>query len=117
MAGNPNGLNSLTYEDFTLVRSSVTSILNLTASTNMLSQLTMSGLITVDNNTYTVSTPTPISFGAYYLSAGMMRITDASGNRIDLLPNTLGGGTVDIHLYVGSAITPTRTTNAVWTAL
>lgn len=102
------------YSNFTSSRGAATpTVVNVTVSANA-SQVSVSGTMTVNNNTYTLSTPSALIFGLTYPTSGTFRITDAAGGRIDFV-------TVDSVLYFdlylpGDLIRDARTTTT-WAAL
>jgi hypothetical protein len=100
VAVNSNGATT-TYTNFSSARgASSPSLLNYTAFVNNSGQLSINGLITVNNNTYTLSTVTLIGFGANYPTSGLLRVTDAAGNRVDIISNPTAGGSFDCDLYL-----------------
>ncbi len=107
-----------TYSNFTTTRGTgQPTILNYTAALSASGTLSISGLITINNNTYTLSTPTPIVFGSTYPIGGILRVTDAAGARIDIISSNLQGGFVDCDLYLpGDSVRDGRISSA-WSAL
>ncbi len=117
VSGAPNGAASIVYENFSTVRRGINAIYNYTSTSNAAGQVTISGLITVNNNTYTLATVSPIVYGVYRPQSGTLRISDANNNRIELSPNATGAGSVDIRFYVAGASTPSNTVNVPWSAI
>jgi hypothetical protein len=117
VVGVPNGAATISYTNFSTVRRGSTIIYNFTNSSSALGQVTISGLITVNNNTYTLSTTTPIVYGAYRPQSGTLRIADANNNRIELTPNSNGAGSVDIRLFLAGSSTASSSTNVPWSAI
>lgn len=105
------------YQNFTNTRgNSAASILNYSATFSA-GQLSVQGRITINNSTYTLSTPTPITFGSFYPVGGTLRITDAAGSRIDVISNPTAGGSLDCDLFlVGDNIRDGRI-SSTWAAL
>jgi hypothetical protein len=107
-----------TYQNFSNARgNSAPAILNFTSTIDTAGQLRTSGLITVNNSTYTLSTPTPISIGSFYPIAGILRITDAAGARIDVISNANAGGSLDCDLYLPGDNTLDGRISSTWAAL
>lgn len=115
---NSSGL-STTYTNFASVRAGGTlSILNYTAVINNSQQMSINGLITFGNNTYTLSTPALISLGSTYPIAGYLRVTDAAGGRIDITSFLLKTvPTVDCDLYLPGDNTRDNRITSAWSAL
>jgi hypothetical protein len=107
-----------TYQNFSNARGSATpAILNFTSAISSAGQLSINGLITVNNSTYTLSTPTPISFGSFYPVAGILRITDAAGARIDVISNGNAGGSLDCDLFLAGDNVRDGRISSTWAAL
>lgn len=108
---------STTYTNFSSTRGSTPAvILNYTAAING-NALSINGLITINNNTYTLSTPTGITFGTTYPISGILRVTDAAGGRIDIISSNVSGPFVDCDLYLtGDNIRDGRISSA-WSAI
>jgi hypothetical protein len=117
VSGTPGGAATVAYTNFLTTRRGLNTIYNFTSTSNASLQTTLSGLITVNNNTYTLSTPTPIVFGATHPQSGLLRITDANNNRIELSPNSAGAGSVDIRLYLAESGTASNSMNVPWSAI
>jgi hypothetical protein len=117
VSGVPNGAATISYNNFSTVRRGSTIVYNFTNSSTAAGQVTISGLITVNNNTYTLSTVTPIVYGAYRPQSGTLRIADANNNRIELTPNSAGAGSVDIRLFLAGSSTASSTINVPWSAI
>lgn len=102
------------YSNFTASRGSAApTIVNITVSANA-SQVSVSGTMTVNNNTYTLSTPVPLVFGVTYPTSGTFRVTDAAGGRIDFV--TINS-TLYFDLYLpGDSVRDAQTTTT-WSAL
>ena len=102
------------YSNFTSSRGSATpTVVNITVSADT-TEVRVSGTMTVNNNTYTLSTPVALIFGLTYPTSGTFRITDAAGGRIDFV-------TVNSVLYFdlylpGDSIRDAQTTTT-WAAL
>jgi hypothetical protein len=114
-----NNTATTSYTNFTSTRgSSSSAILNYTTVVNTISgQLSINGLITINNNTYTLSTPSPIVFGGAYPTGGLLRVTDAAGGRIDIISTPAAGGTLACDLYLpGDQIRDGQILSA-WSAL
>lgn len=117
VSGVPNGAASIVYDNFSIVRRGVNAIYNYTSSSNAAGQVTISGLITVNNSTYTLATVSPIVYGVYRPQSGTLRISDAANNKIELSPNAAGTGSVDIRLYLAGATVPSSAVNVPWSAI
>lgn len=109
-----NDSYSASYSNFTSTRGSGTpTVANLTVSA-VGSQVTIAGTITVNNNTYTLSTPIPLSFGLTYPIAGTFRLTDAAGGRIDFVSSA---SNVVFELYLpGDSVRDAQITTT-WASL
>jgi hypothetical protein len=106
------------YQNFSNARpGAATSTLNFTSVVTNSGSLTINGLITVNNNTYTLSTPTALTFGSRYPIGGVLRVVDAAGGRIDLVSTNVSGGYLDCDLYLpGDSVRDGRISSA-WSAL
>ncbi len=112
--------NSVTssYTNFSNTRgASSSAILNYTTVITSNGQLSISGLITVNNDTYTLSTISPIVFGAAYPIGGLLRVTDASGARVDIISNASAGGSFVCDLYLAGDQIRDAQIASVWSAL
>lgn len=116
--GVANGAVTTSYENFSNARTGIaTSTLNFTSVVSSTGSLSISGLITVNNNTYTLSTPTALTFGARYPIGGTLRLVDAAGGRIDFVSTNVSGGYLDCDLYLpGDSVRDGRISSA-WSAL
>lgn len=102
------------YSNFTASRGSAApTIVNITVSANA-SQVSVAGTMTVNNNTYTLSTPVPIVFGLTYPTSGTFRVTDAAGGRIDFV--TINS-TLYFDLYLPGDSVRDAQTITTWSAL
>jgi hypothetical protein len=107
-----------TYQNFSSARGNASpATLNFTSAINSAGQLSISGLITINNSTYTLSTPTAIGFGSYYPVAGVLRITDAAGARIDVISNGNAGDSLDCDLYLAGDNVRDGRISSTWAAL
>ncbi|NJS36339.1 MAG: hypothetical protein HC765_07775 [Brachymonas sp.] len=110
---------SVAYSNFSSTRGSTPAIiLNYTAVFTNDGDLNINGLISLNNNTYTLSTPVSIITGSSsYPILGTLSVTDASGGRIDIVSSSTSGGFVDCDLYLpGDNISDGRISSA-WSAL
>jgi hypothetical protein len=114
LAGNPNGASSVTYSNLSSTRRGITTIHNFTASKNSLGQVTFSGLITVGNNTYTISTVNAVTYGLNSPNAGTLRITDANNNRVDLV---MSPSALNVSLFLNGATVASNSFSVAWSAL
>ncbi len=114
IAGNPNGASSITYNNLASIRRGITTVYNFTSSSNAMNQVNFNGLITVGNNTYTMTTPVAITYGVNSPNAGTLRIADVNNNRIDLV---LSSSAVNASLYLNGSSTASNNFSVAWTAL
>ncbi len=106
------------YKNLNVIRRGVTTIFNFTVAADVQKRTsTYIGLITVSNNTYTLSTPAPLVFGAYRPVSGTLRIADNNGNRVDIVPNSAGSGAVDFNYYPNGSAAPTKSSTSTWLQL
>lgn len=108
-----------TYTNFSSIRGTRSSaILNYTTVISSNGQLSINGLITINNNTYTLTTVTPITFGLNYPASGVLRVTDAAGGRIDILSSVVSNvPTVICDLYLPGDNTRDGQIISAWSAL
>jgi hypothetical protein len=106
------------YKNFNVTRRGITTVFNFTVVADVQKRTsTYNGLITVSNNTYTLSTPAPIVFGVYRPVSGTLRIADSNGNRVDIVPNGAASGSVDFNYYASGSTTPIRSSSSTWLSL
>jgi hypothetical protein len=112
---------SITYTNFTSTRGSAPPVIfNYSASFNSLTgmpTLSINGLITINNNTYTLSTPAAMRFGTAYPIAGTLRVVDAAGGRIDIVSNSAAGGSLDFDFYAPGASVRSNRISRAWSAI
>jgi hypothetical protein len=106
------------YENFSNSRPGVAaSLLNFTSVISTTGTLAINGIITTNDNTYTLTTTSPLIFGSQYPIGGTLRVTDASGGRVDLISSNVSGGFLDCDLFLpGDSVRDGRISTA-WSAL
>ncbi len=130
ITGRPGQVIRIEYKNFKVVNPSSTNIYNLVANVangNSNSSIRLQGSITVNNNTYTVSTPTNITYSSRGPSAGKLTITDTSNNRVEVVgkPIPIPAGSfdivpktsLDISLFNGASSVPAASAQIPWSSI
>ncbi|MES2972759.1 MAG: hypothetical protein V4757_04085 [Pseudomonadota bacterium] len=76
--------------------------------------LTVAGEIGIKGASYTVSTPAPIAMGNFYPAAGVLRVADSAGGRVDVI---MGATTFTLDLYLPGDTVRDATATYTWAAL